>query len=121
MSSFERKLEQNFVRWCKEKDIIPIKGPTQNTKGFPDRFFQLPNHGGTLYVEFKGSNNYGLSPMQQWWATYLKQSSPHRYFVVDTLETLERLKRACETFIRLGPDLYEAEMTIIKNYLSRNA
>jgi len=116
-ASFEKKLETNFVHWCKERNIIPIKGPTQNSKGFPDRFFQLPNYGGTLYVEFKGSNDYGLSPMQDWWKDYLKASSPNRYFIVDDYETLERLKRACETFITLGPKLYKAETTIIKNYL----
>lgn len=112
----EKYLEKNFCEWCRERDIQPIKGPSQFAKGFPDRFLQLPSGGGSVYVEFKGSSYYyGLTPMQQWWRKYLKDSSPNRYFLVEDEEQLEHLKQACLDFIKIGSKLVEYE-----NYLLRN-
>ena len=110
----EKRLESNFVKWCKDKEIIAVKGPAHNAKGFPDRFLQLPNGGGTIYVEFKGDTYYGLSKIQEWWGEYIKESSPHRYFVVGSDEELARLKRACEFFIKHGPNLLAQELDYIK-------
>jgi len=79
MAGLEEYLESAFVKWCKQRDIVPIKGPAQTAKGFPDRFCQLPNGGGTIYVEFKGSSKYyDLTPMQVWWKDYIRASSPGR-------------------------------------------
>lgn len=105
----EKKLESDFVRWCQRKQIVAIKGPVMTTKGFPDRFLQLPNGGGTIYAEFKGTSYYTLTPLQVWWKDYILKSSPHRYFLVDNEEDLERLKAACEKFIAIGPELVAFE------------
>lgn len=101
-TTIEKRLEDNFVKWCKSKGMEPMKGPVGLSKGFPDRFVQLPMLGGTIYVEFKGSSYYGLSPMQEWWKEYILSSSPNRYFVVDDDEDLARLKRRCEHLISIG-------------------
>jgi hypothetical protein len=105
----EKQLESSFVRWCQYKKIVAIKGPAATAKGFPDRFLQLPNGGGTVYVEFKGTSYYGLAPLQLWWKEYIINSSPHRYFLVDNEEDLEQLKSTCEKFISIGPKLIAFE------------
>lgn len=105
----EKKLEVAFVVWCQRKQIIAIKGPANTAKGFPDRFLQLPNGGGTIYVEFKGTSYYTLTPIQVWWKDYILRSSPHRYFLVESEEDLEKLKAACEKFIEIGPELVAFE------------
>lgn len=114
MSTIEKRLENNFVTWCRARDIEPIKGPTATSKGFPDRFLQLPKGGGTIYVEFKGSSYYSLTPLQQWWKQYLLESNPNRYFVVDTEEDLAKLKIRCETLIMIGSTLVAQERELIE-------
>lgn len=110
----EKKYERAFMSWCSERDMKAIKGPTANSGGFPDRFVQLRCNGGTIYVEFKGTSDYDLTPRQVWWKHYIKASSPHRYFVVDSPESLEYLKYACEILMEIGPELvaYERELII---------
>lgn len=114
----EKLLERNFVKWCKDRDIVAIKGASHLAKGFPDRFLQLPNRGGSIYVEFKG-DFVGLSPIQEWWRDYLRASSPHRYFVVDTPDKLERLKAVCEMFIDAGPELYKLELEYLNTHYKK--
>lgn len=110
----EKRYEQDFCRWCSAQDMKALKGPTANSGGFPDRFVQLKNGGGTVYVEFKGTSDYyGLSERQLWWCDYLKASNPHRYFVVSDQETLERLKRACLVFMEIGPDNVKQEHELL--------
>lgn len=109
----EQYLESNFKKWCDENDIIPIKGPSSIVKGFPDRFVQLPNGGGTVYVEFKGSSYYDLTPLQVYWKKYLLKSSPNRYFKIDTKEQLEQLKQTCLAFIEIGKQLTEFEHKLL--------
>jgi hypothetical protein len=113
-TNVEARLEANFVKWCKEKGILAIKGPVGTSKGFPDRFLQLPNMGGTVYVEFKGSSYYGLTPLQEWWKEYILSSSPNRYFVVDNDLDLVRLKRRCEHFISIGVTLHAYETQLLE-------
>ena len=112
----EKALETNFVNWCKEKMIIAVKGPSALAKGIPDRFIPLPSGGGTIYVEFKGSSYYGLTPIQEWWARYLRDSDPHRYFVIDTPEDLENLKRRVLAFIAIGKKLLDTESQLLADY-----
>jgi hypothetical protein len=111
----ESCLENNFTAWCKEKEIVPIKGPTATSKGFPDRFLQLPNGGGTIYIEFKGTGYYDLTPLQQWWRDYIIKSSPNRYFKIDNKEDLEKLKQRCLDFISIGTKLVEYETELLNN------
>ena len=113
MATIEQALESNFVKWCKEKEIVAIKGPSATAKGFPDRFLQLPNFGGTIYVEFKGTSYYDLTPIQVWWKNYLKASDPLRYFVIDTKEDLENLKLRCEQFMQIGAQIVEYENKLL--------
>jgi|LGOV01.1.fsa_nt_gb hypothetical protein len=110
----EKRLERNFCAWCKERDIVPVKGPANLAKGIPDRFLGLPSGGGTIYVEFKGSSYYGLQPMQMWWQEYLLDSSLNRYFVIDNDEDLANLKSACEKFIAIGAKLVAYETQLLK-------
>lgn len=112
----EKALENNFVAWCKDLDIVPIKGPTATSKGFPDRFLQLPTGGGTIYVEFKGSSYYSLTPLQEWWRAYLKASCPNRYFLVEDKRDLDLLKQRCLSFIAIGADLVKAEVDLLLKY-----
>lgn len=115
MPGIEKVLERRFVKWAKENDIVPIKGPAQTAKGFPDRFFQLPNKGGTIYVEFKGDDTYyGLTKIQMWWQEYLLKSSPNRYFVISTEEEYEHLIKLCTTFMKIGPALTAYETSLLK-------
>ena len=110
--ALEEVLENGFYKWCNERKIVAIKGPTATSRGFPDRFVQLPHGGGTIYVEFKGSSYYDLTPMQRWWQAYLLLSHPLRYFKVETKEELEVLKQRCLDLIEIGPKLvaYEKEL-----------
>lgn len=113
MATIEAYLENNFVKWCRDQQIEPIKGPVVTSKGFPDRFLQLPKGGGTIYVEFKGTSSYGLTPIQEWWRAYILDSSPHRYFVVKDKTQLEHLKVCCMKLIEIGPALIEAERNLL--------
>lgn len=117
MSTVEKRLEADFCRWCQSKQIVPIKGPVVTSKGFPDRFVQLPNGGGTIYVEFKGTSYYDLTPLQVWWKNYLLASNPHRYFLVATDEELAFVKQRCELFISLGPELINFEKELLNKNL----
>ena len=101
----EKALEQRFVKWCRNKDIIPIKGPSMIVKGIPDRYIQLPNGGGTVYVEFKGTSYYGLQPMQEWWKRYLTAADPLRYFLIENLTELEAMFAHLEKLIAIGPEV----------------
>lgn len=113
--TFEAKLERDFCKWCRDRQIEPIKGPSAFAKGFPDRFVQLPRGGGTLYVEFKGDDlYYDLSKIQAWWKKYLIDSSPNRYFVVDSEEKLEQLKNTCVRLTTIGVKLIEHENYLLK-------
>jgi hypothetical protein len=112
--TLEKKLERAFTAWCKFQNIQAVKGPVGLSKGFPDRLVILPNNGGTIYVEFKGTSEYySLTQMQDWWKQYIKYSNPHRYFLVSTLEELERLKRACKKFMEIGSSLVKYELELI--------
>ncbi len=116
-TTIEQALERDFVKWCNERDIVPIKGPSATAKGFPDRFIQLPKGGGTIYVEFKGTSYYDLTPIQQWWKQYLLSSNPFRYFVIDTKEDLEVLKELCLHFIAIGTKLVAYEESLLLDKL----
>ena len=105
----EAALEKKFSDWLRKMDVIPIKGPALTVKGFPDRFFQLPNGGGTVYVEFKGTSYYSLTPLQAWWKEYLTKSSPNRYFLVENEKQLLALIKHCEKLIAIGPQLVVEE------------
>ena len=117
MSTVEKRLEADFSRWCQSKQIVPIKGPVVTSKGFPDRFVQLPNGGGTIYVEFKGTSYYDLTPLQVWWKNYLLASNPHRYFLVATDEELDHLKEMCLKFIAIGKELITFENELLNKKL----
>ena len=111
----EGALERNFTKWCMDTyEVYAVKGPAHFAKGFPDRFLQLPNGGGTIYVEFKGTSYYGLTKMQEWWRDYIKESSPHRYFLVENPEELEALKEACVILCNIGPSLVPYEKELIE-------
>ena len=115
--STEARLEKKFVQWCKDKDIIPIKGPSHLAKGFPDRFIQLPNGGGSAYIEFKGTSvAYDLTPMQVWWKEYLTNSNPNRYFVVENKQQLTELFEKLEVLIGIGVTLVGLETKLIKSF-----
>lgn len=101
----EAALEKRFVKWCQDRDIVPIKGPSMIVRGIPDRYIQLPHGGGTLYIEFKGNTYYGLQPMQEWWKRYLTNADPLRYYLVSNLEELEQLYADIEKFIKVGPQV----------------
>lgn len=113
----EQALERNFVQWLKGYKVVGIKGPAQTAKGFPDRFFQLPRGGGTVYVEFKGTSYYTLTPIQVWWKNYLLDSSPHRYFVVENEVELEHLKKMCIAFMEIGAKLVVYEQQLLEEVL----
>lgn len=117
MATIEKRLEGNFVRWCRDRQIEPIKGPVGLSKGFPDRFLQLPHGGGTIYVEFKGSSSYSLTPLQVWWKNTIQASSPNRYFFVENDAQLEELKKACLRFMAIGPELHKYETKLLENML----
>lgn len=112
--NLEKYLEDRFVAWCNERDIVAMKGPAGLSKGFPDRFASLPNGGGTIYVEFKGTSYYDLSQIQQWWQRYLLLSDPYRTFVVRSKEDLAQLFEKCETFIKIGPQIVEFERQLLE-------
>lgn len=113
MATVEKYLENKFVKWCKDNDIIAIKGPTATTKGFPDRFLQLPYNGGTVYVEFKGTSYYDLTPLQLWWKEYLMKSNPNRYFFVKDEAGLDDLIKTCEKFMAVGNAVVEYERQLL--------
>ena len=117
MSTVEKRLEADFTRWCQSQQIVAIKGPVVTSKGFPDRFLQLPKGGGTVYVEFKGTSYYDLTPLQRWWQQYITDSSPHRYFLVATDEELEHLKQMCLKFIAIGKELVSFENELLNKKL----
>jgi len=117
VSTVEKRLETDFVKWCRSKQIVAIKGPVMTSKGFPDRFLQLPKGGGTIYVEFKGTSYYDLTPLQRWWEEYLRASNPHRYFLVNNDEDLQHVKDMCEKLIRIGSILIDVEFNLLKEKL----
>jgi hypothetical protein len=108
----EKQLERKFCKWCRLKGIEPVKGPAEYAKGIPDRFLQLPNGGGTIYVEFKGTSYYGLTALQEWWKKYLLDSDPNRYYFVEDDAGLAALQKRCEDLIAIGPALviYEKQL-----------
>jgi hypothetical protein len=110
----EQLLERNFVKWCKEEDIMTVKGPASIARGIPDRIVMLPHFGGTIYVEFKGSSYYGLAPMQTYWKDLLEESDPNRYYVVDNEECLEQLKHRCKELMGIGKAIVEYEDKLLK-------
>ena len=112
--NLEKYLETHFVAWCNERDIVAMKGPAGLSKGFPDRFAALPNGGGTIYVEFKGTSYYDLSEIQQWWQRYLLLSDPYRTFVVRSKEDLAQLYEKCEAFMEIGPQVVEFERKLLE-------
>ena len=108
-TTIEKSLEASFVKWCRDHEIAALKGPVGLSKGFPDRFAMLPNGGGTIYVEFKGTSYYDLTEIQRWWQKYLLNSDPHRYFVVKDKLELAQLQQACLVFIEIGDKLVDFE------------
>ena len=112
-TTLEKTLEFSFVKWCRDHRIAALKGPVGLSKGFPDRFAMLPDGGGTIYVEFKGTSYYDLTEIQKWWQKYLLKCDPHRYFVVTTKEELAQLEEACLAFMEIGPKLVEYERNLL--------
>lgn len=113
MATMESYLETKFVEWCNKIGAKAVKGPTAQSKGFPDRFVALPNYGGTVYVEFKGTSYYDLEPLQQWWMLQIKKSSPDRHFVVRSRADLEDMLRTCEGFMAIGYDMLRMERLLM--------
>ena len=114
----ESALEKNFSAWCQVRDIIPIKGPSMFAKGIPDRYVQLPDGGGTIYIEFKGTSYYGLTAMQRMWKDYLINSSPNRYFLVENTDELDALKKRCLEFIDIGKELVSYETSLLEKLVT---
>lgn len=100
----EKTLETKFVKYIQGIGGKAVKGPAYQYKGIPDRIGILPNGGGTVWVEFK-NGKYKLQPIQEHWRDIIINSSPDRYFVVDSEEALENCITKCNNFIR--SDLYE--------------
>lgn len=48
----ETRIEQAFVRWCRERSIPCLKLKAEGVVGFPDRSVFLPN-GRIVFIEFK--------------------------------------------------------------------
>lgn len=116
-NTVEARLERNFVKWLQDLyDCYAVKGPTATSKGFPDRFIQLPKQGGTIYVEFKGTSYYSLTPLQVWWRDTIIASSPNRYFLIDNDEDLEALKEMCIAFMSIGERLATIETDLLKQF-----
>ena len=101
MLSQEKPLERKFCAWLKSIDGKPVKGPSYTDKGIPDRICVLPHGGGTVWIEFKGNTYYQLTPMQQVWRERIIDSSPDRYFLVDTEEDLKHVIDACKRFMNM--------------------
>ena len=115
MASYEKLLENRFVKWAKEQDIMPVKGPVATSKGFADRIVILPKGGGTLYIEFKGSSvSYDLTPLQEWWKENYVDSAPHRYYVVEDEASLKKAQSVCMKFINQGELLTRADAYALK-------
>jgi hypothetical protein len=99
MESLEKRLEKAFVKWINSIDGKAVKGPAYQEMGIPDRIAVLPNGGGTVWVEFKSGDDYGLTPMQEEWKELLTSSDPERYFCVDSVELYNELIDKCKTFM----------------------
>lgn len=99
MESLEKRLEKAFVKWINSIDGKAVKGPAYQEMGIPDRITVLPNGGGTVWVEFKSGDAYGLTPMQEEWRELLLGSDPTRYFCVDSVESYNDLIDKCKTFM----------------------
>ena len=115
MASIEKYLENKFVEWCDEIGGKAFKGPAMQYKGFPDRFAILPNNGGTVYVEFKGGTEYGLTAMQKHFGRMITASDPMRYFVVDTKEDLAYLIECCKQFMNIGDVIVRVEQQAMQD------
>lgn len=115
MASIEKYLENKFVEWCDQIGGKAFKGPAMQYKGFPDRIAILPNYGGTVYVEFKGGTEYGLTAMQKHFGRLITSSDPARYFIVDTKEDLDFLIDCCKRFMTIGDMIVQAEHKALKN------
>lgn len=112
----EPRLKNRWKAWADGVGAKNIPGPTGQSKGFPDRLVLLPQGGGTIYIEFKGTSYYSLTPLQEWWKKTILDSSPNRYFLIDSLESLERTIEAASTFIVMGKELSEFERSCAKKY-----
>lgn len=97
--SQEKYLERKLVEWVNSIKGRAVKGPSYTDKGIPDRIVILPNGGGTVWVEVKGGTYYQLEPMQKWWRDLIINSSPDRYFLIDTKEDLDKFITTCEGFM----------------------
>lgn len=97
--SQEKYLERKLVEWVNSIGGIAVKGPAFTDRGIPDRIIILPKGGGTVWVEVKGGTYYQLEPMQKWWKEQILQSSPNRYFLIDTKDDLEQFKKTCLAYM----------------------
>ena len=97
--SREKPLERKFNRWVTSIGGESVKGPSYTNKGIPDRIVVLPNGGGTIWVEFKGGTSYQLTPTQIEWKKRLMDSNPNTYFLVDTIDDLNKLIEHCKSLI----------------------
>ena len=100
--SIEKYLERKLCEWVRDIGGEAIKGPSYDYKGIPDRIIILPDGGGTVWVEVKGNTYYGLQPKQVWWKEKIINSSPGRYFLIDTKEDLQRVMEECQRFIDIA-------------------
>lgn len=102
--SLEKLLERKLCEWVKSIKGRAVKGPAYTDKGIPDRIVILPHGGGTVWVEVKGGTYYQLTPMQVWWKELIMDSSPDRYFLIDTKDDLEAFKKACYAFMSVDTE-----------------
>ena len=92
----ERQIEAKLVDWVTKEGGHALKGSTHFDTGFPDRMLFLPK--ANAYVEVKGtSNTYHLSAKQKLWAGRIIASNIP-YYVIESLEGLERFKQSVYSF-----------------------
>lgn len=110
--SMEKYLERKFVEWVDSVGGLAMKGPAALYKGVPDRIAILP-YGGTVWVEFKGGTEYGLTAMQKCFKDMLVKSDRTRYYVVDNKDDLASVIAICKCLINHGKHIEHTECKII--------
>ncbi len=93
MSGRESTLQKNCMRWCKDKNLVPVNihGDGWGNKGFPDLL--IFGKGKCIAIELKDGTAYKQQPAQKMWQKKLTNAGINCLLIRSFADFIKEVER----------------------------